>query len=85
MSGNNFGCCSRCGRQIIWIKTVAGKNMPVDTELKNYREDGGKDKIVIPDGRVISGTIVYAAEEADGVGYTSHFATCKRAKAFRRR
>ena len=85
MPAGNFGRCSGCGRQIIWIKTVAGKNMPVDTTLKNYKADGGKDKIVLANGQVISGTIIAAPEGADGVGYTSHFATCSKAGQFRRK
>lgn len=25
---NSFGNCSKCGKQIMWIKTKAGKSMP---------------------------------------------------------
>ena len=85
MQNGSFGVCSGCGRQIIWIKTAAGKNMPVDTALKNFRADGGKDKIVLANGKVVSGTIVSSPEGADGSGYTSHFATCSNAGRFHRR
>lgn len=29
----NFGTCSKCHQQILWIKTIKGKNMPVNTRL----------------------------------------------------
>jgi len=29
---NNQSLCRSCGAQIIWFKTDAGKNMPVDAE-----------------------------------------------------
>lgn len=25
----NFGTCAKCRQQILWIKTINGKNMPV--------------------------------------------------------
>lgn len=27
---NNVGNCKSCGKTIVWMKTVQGKNMPVD-------------------------------------------------------
>lgn len=50
MSRGNFGRCAGCGAQIIWIKTKAGKNMPCNTLLVDYKADGGKDKIVLQTG-----------------------------------
>lgn len=86
MSKGSFGHCSGCGEQVIWIRTKAGKNMPCNTTLVDYRrEAGGKDKIVLPSGEVVSGTIVSSSDSSDGHGYISHFATCKNAKNFRRR
>lgn len=39
-----FSNCRRCGNRILWVKTLAGKNMPVDPNLINYRVvPGGKD------------------------------------------
>lgn len=67
----------------MWIKTKAGKNMPVNLNLINYK-DGGKEKIVKEDGSVVSGTITNP-EDADGCGYISHFATCEHANTFRRK
>lgn len=85
MARGNFGRCAGCGAQIIWIKTKAGKNMPCNTLLVDYKADGGKDKIVLQSGEVVSGTIVSSQDNPDDFGYTSHFATCSNAKNFRRR
>ncbi|MBD5504614.1 MAG: hypothetical protein HDR09_13030 [Lachnospiraceae bacterium] len=86
MYRNNFGNCRGCGRQVLWIRTKAGKNMPVDTAIHHYREDSdGKEKIVTPGGDVVTGTIVNTPEEADGMGYISHFATCPQAGYFKSR
>ena len=43
---DNFGKCRSCGQQVIWIKTVAGKNMPFNPQLVTYRQGDGKEKIV---------------------------------------
>ncbi len=85
MPRGNFGHCNGCGAQIIWIKTKAGRNMPCNTTLVDYKADGGKDKIVLPSGEVVSGTIVSSADSPDGHGYISHFATCRNARSFRRK
>lgn len=40
-----FSNCRICGNRILWVKTPAGKNMPVDPNLINYRAvPGGKGK-----------------------------------------
>lgn len=82
-SCNAFGICRNCGRQIMWVKTKAGKNMPVDPIMINYRrpEDGAraKEKIVTPAGDVVCANKA-SAENAEGVGYISHFATCLNVK-----
>lgn len=42
-----FGTCRQCGDRILWVKTKAGKNMPVNPELVNYKAvPGGKERIV---------------------------------------
>lgn len=38
--------CKGCGRQIEWIRTEAGKRMPVDPEPLT---------VILPDGRLVSG------------------------------
>lgn len=86
MAVGNFGQCGGCGCRILWIKTKAGKNMPCNPTMLNYRKErGGKEKIVTQEGEVVSGITGVSPEEADGIGYTSHFATCTQAKNFRRR
>ena len=71
-----FSNCKKCGNRILWLRTPAGKNMPVDPNLINYREvPGGKERIVTPNGMVIAGERSNP-DEADGVGHISHFATC---------
>lgn len=73
-----FGTCKQCGERVLWVKTKAGKNMPVNPELINYKAvPGGKERIVTPEGEVVAGEKV-SPEEADGFGYISHFATCAR-------
>lgn len=69
-----------CGCQIMWVKTKAGKNMPVDPTMISYRRPGAgvkaKEKIVTPEGEVVCADKV-SSESAEGFGYISHFATCK--------
>lgn len=72
----NFGQCRTCGARIMWIKTKAGKSMPVDPPFVDYRKvAGGKERIVTPGGDVVAGERCKAGE-ADGYGYISQFATC---------
>ena len=63
----------------MWIRTKAGKNMPVNPELISYRkpEKGKKasEKIVTQEGEVICADRSDSSK-AEGVGYISHFATC---------
>ena len=84
--GSNISKCRSCGEQIIWIRTKAGKNMPCNTTLLNYKLDPkGKDNIVKDTGEVIRCNAQGVdAAEADGYGYLSHFATCPYARAHRR-
>ena len=85
MGRGNFGKCKSCGRRVLWIKTAAGKNMPVDPHFVNYRKvHGGKERIVLPNGEVVAGERC-DAQEADGYGYISHFATCPDAEKHRKR
>lgn len=43
-SHDPFGTCRNCGCHIMWVKTKAGKNMPVDPTMISYRrpEAGAK-------------------------------------------
>lgn len=83
---NAYGMCGKCKKRIRWIKTAAGKNMPCDEDFVYYKEDAaGKDKIVTPDGKVATGTIVHSPEFVTGFGYIPHFATCEYEKMFRKK
>lgn len=87
MSGHgNYGYCPKCKKQVIWIRTQAGRNMPCNGEIKYYKEEaGGKDRIVLTNGEVAVGTVQDYPEHATGFGYISHFATCEAAQMFRKK
>lgn len=75
-SAGQFSQCNRCGARIMWVKTKAGKNMPVDPQFVDFKKiKGGKERLVLPSGEVVAGERC-KAKEADGYGYISHFATC---------
>lgn len=75
--------CRACGAEIMFLKTVKGKTMPVDVEPVRFTEgEGGKEKFVLISGEVVNGrTDPGGAYE----GYVSHFATCPEADTFRKR
>lgn len=86
MRKSQFSICSKCGQQILWVKTSAGKNMPCNPNFVYYKEQsGGKDRIVLPNGSVVAGEVQSHPEYATGYGYISHFATCEFANTFRRK
>ena len=39
MAIGNFGQCGGCGCRILWIRTKAGKNMPCNPTMLNYRKE----------------------------------------------
>lgn len=85
-NANPFGTCKFCNRRVIWVRTVAGKNMPCDPELISYKipDDGkGNEKIVTQEGEVVTANIAFG-KEFDGHGYISHFATCAYASRARK-
>ena len=74
-SHDPFGTCRNCGCHIMWVKTKAGKNMPVDPTMISYRRPGAgvkaKEKIVTPEGEVVCADKV-SSESTEGFGYISH-------------
>lgn len=81
-----MGRCRSCGAQVVWVKTAGGKNMPCNPEHTYYKQtEGGREKIVTPNGEVLSCTIDIDKEKATGRGYISHFATCPYANVHRRK
>ena len=78
--------CKECGREIIWIGTVAMKKIPCDTDQVTYRANKyGKTKIVTPNGEVISADMANNPQSATGIGYISHYMTCPCADRFRKK
>lgn len=70
--------CKHCGAEIKWIRTTAGKRMPCDPDPVPYRYQlGGKERIVTSNGEVLPCVTGVAPEEAEGVGYLPHWASCK--------
>lgn len=76
---NPFGVCRNCGKQIMWIRTKAGKNMPVDPTMISYRrpeaEKKATERFVTYAGEVVEADRVDSSQ-AEGTGYIPHFATC---------
>jgi hypothetical protein len=78
--------CRACGAEIMFIKSVAGKTIPVNAEQITYEQKaGGSMKVVTPNGEVISGELAGDPQKATGIGYISHFATCPEADSFRKK
>lgn len=78
--------CKGCGRKIKWVKTAAGKNMPVDIEAINIMPSKTGHVVVITlSGNVVRGNLVMSGTPNAVMGYTSHFSTCPDAEKFRKR
>lgn len=79
------GICRGCGAPIYWVKTKAGKSMPVNTTpVPFWAEAGARGKVVTADGAVVSCNLTGSRETISGFGYTSHFSTCPKAGTFRK-
>lgn len=78
--------CRGCGREIEWIRTTAGKNMPVDPEPVFVIESDGTNRFVTDDGAVIIGRCATREEESRDlpVAFVPHWKTCPNAGEFRR-
>ena len=81
--------CRACGAEIAFIKTLAGKTMPVDAGGIHFMPDPLSTEVfVLQDGTVVRGrrltddTAPLTGEPK--VGYVSHFATCPEADKFRK-
>ena len=78
--------CRSCGAEIVWIKMASGKKMPCDASPVTYwAKMGGTEKIVTPNGEVVSCELQGDHADATGIGYISHFSTCPNAAKHRRR
>lgn len=79
--------CKSCGAEIVWVRLKSGKSHPCNPGYWRFKEDGGPDRLVTLDGRIVAGTIVVYPEPKEmGLpkGMISHFATCPAANSFRR-
>ena len=78
--------CRGCGAQIEWIKTTAGKSMPVDPEPVFVVTGEGKYHFVTDAGEVITGRKARPDEggTSQEVAFVPHWATCPAAHQFRR-
>jgi hypothetical protein len=86
----------KCGQTIGWIRTTAGKDMPVDPVLVVERlaigaasGRGERVTLITEDGRTVTGQKPegpQAWEELTQVsGFRPHWSTCKAATMFRER
>ncbi len=78
--------CRGCGARIDWIRTKAGKMMPVDPAAIMVIEGEGREVFVTDEGENITGRRALPEEENRDlpVGFVPHWATCRRAGDFRR-
>lgn len=73
-----MSACGRCGAAIVWVRTPAGKAMPCDARaVYIVQEEGGPEKGVLRDGRVVSCRFTHDPDQATALGYVPHFATCR--------
>ena len=78
--------CRGCGAPIIFIKTLAGKQMPCDPQqVPCWRKVRGSGKVVTLAGEVISCEFDGPRSTVSGFGYVSHFSTCPQANSFRKK
>ncbi len=78
--------CKACGELIVWIKTVAGKAMPCNPSPTYYWEkEKGSERIVLPNGEVLSCELMGDIKESTGLGYIPHWATCSNSDKFRKK
>lgn len=73
--------CRECGEQIFFIRTQSGAKMPVNKNQVGYTL-GGKERIVTPNGEILSVTITDHPES--GLGYVPHWSTCSGANRARK-
>lgn len=77
--------CRGCGRRIVWIKMNSGKSMPCDPDPVPYWAGAGfHNRIVTPNGEVIACKLNGYRENATGIGYIPHWATCPKCKDFKK-
>lgn len=74
--------CKSCGAEIIFIRSLKGKQIPCNAEPVRFTyELGAPDRVVTRNGEVLPAIIGPNGAET---GYISHFATCPNANNHRR-
>ena len=85
MPNMRFTECRACHAPIGFIKTTAGKTVPVDAECLNFLpNEKGPLLFVMVDGSTKRGYKVNKEQDGSEFGYISHFATCPEADKFRK-
>ena len=74
--------CQGCGQEIKWIRTISGRNMPVDAQRVHFTPAGGPGTFVTEDGKTVRGVKGKSGTE---VGYAPHWGNCPAAGYFKRR
>jgi len=72
--------CRRCGQEIEWITTAAGRAIPFDPEPVFVIEGGGRDTFTDDSGAPIVGRVACPEEESPElpVAFVPHWKTCGR-------
>ena len=77
--------CKGCGKPILFIRTPGRKMMPCNPDPVPYwAGDGYHDRIVTPNGEVLPCKLNGYLQNATGVGYRPHWATCPKSKDFKK-
>lgn len=76
--------CKFCGREIDWIASQEGKQVPVDPDPVFVIEDGGPDTFLDDMGAAITGRRARTGEERRDrpVAFVPHRRTCRRTNAW---
>lgn len=82
---SNWGKCSKCRADVIWVRTRAGKNMPCDPTPVTYWQDSkGKGRVITPNGETIACRFEGDMDKATGWGYIPHWGTCPNRRDFKK-
>jgi len=79
--------CRGCQTAIHWIKTMAGRQMPVDVDKWYVHPEGTGQvvTIVTSEGKMVTAPVVSVLTPGATTGYRPHWATCPKAKEFTRK
>lgn len=64
---------------MLWVRTTSGKKMPCDPDMVTITESLQGMTLILPSGAVIAKATLLGAK-----GYVPHWATCPKAKEFRK-